>query len=147
MTREIMTKLNMEDRKDLVAYADANGRTWRSKLSDDWARGSAVLRAVRDKVGPSGLYAIRACDLVQWRMRDTLVAERGLLKSYHVRVFRDGSEGHRDIWVTACSEITARTMAFFADGGLHPRDDIERGHVELALTWTEILGVLESKGL
>jgi hypothetical protein len=41
----------------LINYANANGRTWKSKLNDDWMNGRAEgeLQQVRNQFGPTWL--------------------------------------------------------------------------------------------
>jgi hypothetical protein len=73
----------------------------------------------------------------------TLSSERKLLQRYTVRVFTDEGPPPKDYQVIACTGIDARVLAFTLDGGFGwARFDslpMERGHIELALTWTEII--------
>lgn len=47
--------LSEQEQRDLVQYVAREGKFWRSRLRAEWASGSAVLRQVRNIIGPSGL--------------------------------------------------------------------------------------------
>jgi hypothetical protein len=75
--------------------------------------------------------------------------------TYKIRVFREsdvagvtcGGQGledldteYTDYTVVAQSELDARCLAFVLDGGCEPGlTNFDDGHVELALTWTEVI--------
>ena len=51
-------RVTTEMRAALREFAEANGRTWKRKLTDAWTRGDdlgAELQQVRNVLGPSGL--------------------------------------------------------------------------------------------
>jgi hypothetical protein len=60
-----MQALNQNQLDALRAYANHAGYTWKSKLCRDWEKGAthgeftALLRQVRNLIGPSGLYKLR----------------------------------------------------------------------------------------
>ena len=57
-------------------------------------------------------------------------------QAYNVRVFNN--EAHSDYTVIATTQLDARVLAFALDGGVID-NPMEQGHIDLALTWTEIL--------
>ncbi len=58
--------------------------------------------------------------------------------AFRIRVFQDGSDETVDYTILADTETDARVMAFCLDGG-HAGQTVERGHIELAKTYTEVL--------
>lgn len=56
-------QMTLEQHAALVAYAKANGRTWKAKLREDWMSAripeGAALRALRNEIGPTGLTRLR----------------------------------------------------------------------------------------
>jgi hypothetical protein len=62
------------------------------------------------------------------------------VQTYKVRVFHDTFDPPIDYTVAAIEPLDARCMAFILDGGCEPTlTDWDDGHIELALTWTEII--------
>ena len=61
-------------------------------------------------------------------------------KVYTVAVYNDEQKAPAVYRVPASSELDARVLAFVLDGGTgaNERGELEEGHVQLALTWTEI---------
>ena len=57
-----MTKeLSAEQHQALQAYAKQHGRTWRSRLSNEWMKASAspILHGLRNTHGPSWLAKVK----------------------------------------------------------------------------------------
>lgn len=54
-------RLTSEQLDALLTYALANGRTWKSKLADDWMNGrtSGTLQVLRNTLGPTWLVNLR----------------------------------------------------------------------------------------
>ena len=47
--------MNDEQRQELQAYANENGRNWKGKLRKEWSDGRDTLRWARNEIGPTGL--------------------------------------------------------------------------------------------
>ena len=60
------------------------------------------------------------------------------VKSYKIRVYSDGDA--TDYIVYALSSLDARCIAFVLDGGCEPRmTNWDAGHIELAISYTEVI--------
>ena len=62
--------LTSEQKSALKAFADRNGRSWKSRLCDLWMNGrdwrepeASLLRQIRNAIGSAGLHALTKADL------------------------------------------------------------------------------------
>lgn len=67
-----MSNLTEDEKNVLAAFAKYHGRTWKADLRTVWmnstefheSRNGSILRAMRNKIGPSGLAKIKTRDLI-----------------------------------------------------------------------------------
>lgn len=51
-------KLDVNEQSEICEFAVKNGRNWKSKLRQAWERAECLV-SIRNKIGPSGLIALR----------------------------------------------------------------------------------------
>jgi len=85
---------------------------------------------------------IDECSVVKGRfglMLGDALCGKAALREHIIDVHSDECELHR-YTVLAATEVDARVLAFALDGGFGVKQsEIERGHIELALTWTSVV--------
>ena len=72
------------------------------------------------------------------KLRCHLEKQLKRVAAFRIRVFQGCSLPPVDYTIVADSETDARVIAFCLDGG-HVGNEVERGHIELAKTYTEVL--------
>jgi hypothetical protein len=63
------------------------------------------------------------------------------VRRFIIKVTNDGNPDYRLYSILSTNETDARMIAFAMDGGFSPQTDsyMEQGHIELAITWTEVM--------
>lgn len=69
LVRSFVGCLPEEQKLELARYAIRNGRSWRSKLREEWLREADTLRYIRNAVGPRRLDHIKTAMLKRYLLR------------------------------------------------------------------------------